>query len=89
VNVKVIVLGVACLVPCALVAQNTIRDQVYFGAIGGVATLSGDASAIITPRQLRPMTRAMVPRRVFSPGHTFAITSASRLITFGTATMWC
>jgi len=49
VNVKVIVLGVACLVPCALVAQNTIRDQVYFGAMGGVATLSGDASAVITP----------------------------------------
>ena len=48
-NVKAIVLGVACLVPCALVAQNTIRDQVYFGAMGGVATLSGDASAVITP----------------------------------------
>jgi len=49
VNVKAIVLGVACLVPCALVAQNTIRHQVYFGAMGGVATLSGDASAVITP----------------------------------------
>jgi len=48
VNVKAVVLAVACLVPCALLAQNGIRDQVYFGAMGGIATLAGDASAVIT-----------------------------------------
>ena len=43
------VLAVACLVPTFLLAQGLTRDLVYFGGMGGIATLSGDGAAIITP----------------------------------------
>jgi hypothetical protein len=49
VKVKVIVLALACLVPWSVLPQEVTRDVVYFGGMGGVATLSGDAAAIITP----------------------------------------
>jgi hypothetical protein len=48
VKIKVIVLVVACLVPSSLRAQQLTRELVYFGGMGGVATLSGDGNAVIT-----------------------------------------
>jgi hypothetical protein len=49
VKIKVMVLAVACLVPSFLLAQRLTRVFVYFGGMGGLATLSGDGNAIITP----------------------------------------
>ena len=49
VQVKMMVLAVACLAPTFLLAQGLTRDLVYFGGMGGIATLSGDGAAIITP----------------------------------------
>jgi len=43
-KIKVMVLAVGCLVPLMSSAQRPI----YFGGMGGLATLSGDGSAIIT-----------------------------------------
>ncbi len=43
------VLAVACLVPTFLLSQGLNRDLVYFGGMGGIATLSGDGAASITP----------------------------------------
>jgi len=48
-RIKMIVLAVACLAPSLLVAQRLTRQLVYFGGMGGVATLSGDGNALITP----------------------------------------
>lgn len=47
-KIKMIVLAAACLVPSLLAAQRLSRDLVYFGGMGGIATLSGDANAVIT-----------------------------------------
>jgi hypothetical protein len=49
VKIKVIVLALACLVPLSLLAQEPTRDLVYLGVMGGIATLSGDANALVTP----------------------------------------
>jgi len=49
VKIRVIVLALACLRPSMLPAQRATEGMVYFGAMGGIATLSGDANAVITP----------------------------------------
>lgn len=48
-KIKIVVLAVVCLVPSLLLAQTLTRELVYFGGMGGLATLSGDGNAIITP----------------------------------------
>ena len=48
-KIRVIVLALACLRPSILPAQRATEGMVYFGAMGGIATLSGDANAVITP----------------------------------------
>jgi hypothetical protein len=48
VNAKVIVLSIACLVPSLLRSQDLTKERVFFGGMGGIATLSGDGSAVIT-----------------------------------------
>src|SRR5215472_18620384 len=35
--------------PSVLTAQRLTKETIYFGATGGIATLSGDANAVITP----------------------------------------
>ena len=48
-KIGVIVLALACLRPSMLPAQPATEAMVYFGGMGGIATLSGDANAVITP----------------------------------------
>lgn len=48
-KIKVIVLAIACLMPSFVVAQRLTRETIYFGGMAGIATLSGDANAVITP----------------------------------------
>ena len=48
-KIGVIVLALGCLRPSMLPAQRATEGMVYFGAMGGIATLSGDANAVITP----------------------------------------
>lgn len=48
VRILVNLLALSCLVPWSLPAQIPTRDLVYFGGMGGIATLSGDGSAVIT-----------------------------------------
>jgi len=42
-----IVLALACLTP-SLVPAQLRKEMIYFGGMGGIATLSGDANAVIT-----------------------------------------
>jgi hypothetical protein len=49
VRLKVMILVAASLVPSLLVAQGKTRHLLYAGGMGGIATLSGDASAVVTP----------------------------------------
>ena len=46
---RALVLAVVSLMPSLLLAQRLTRELVYFGGMGGIATLSGDANALITP----------------------------------------
>jgi hypothetical protein len=48
VKIRVLVLVLGCLTPSLLRAQRLTRETVYFGAMGGIATLSGDANTVIT-----------------------------------------
>ena len=48
VKIRVVVLALACLAPSLVLAQRLTKEMIYFGGIGGVATLSGDANAVIT-----------------------------------------
>ena len=48
-KIKMTVLAVACLITSSLRAQRLSRDLAYFGGMGGVATLSADSSAIVSP----------------------------------------
>src|SRR5215467_3006155 len=48
-KMNVIVLALACLTPSLMLAQGLTRDMLYVGGMGGIATLSGDANAVITP----------------------------------------
>jgi hypothetical protein len=47
-KIKVILLALASLMPSSVLAQRLTKETIYFGAVGGIATLSGDASAVIT-----------------------------------------
>src|SRR5215472_11330840 len=42
-----IALALACLTPSLVLAQLR-KEMIYFGGMGGIATLSGDANAVIT-----------------------------------------
>lgn len=44
-----ILLALTCLIPSLVVAQQLTRETIYFGGMAGIATLSGDANAVITP----------------------------------------
>lgn len=44
---KIILLILACLVPSLTFAQQLTKRLIYVGAMGGIATLSGDGSAVI------------------------------------------
>ena len=44
----VVLLLVGCLMPSVLTAQRLTKETIYFGATGEIATLSGDANAVIT-----------------------------------------
>jgi len=48
-KINVIVLALACLTPSLMLAQGLTRQMIYVGGMGGIATLSGDANAVITP----------------------------------------
>jgi len=48
VKIRVVVLVLGCLIPSLLTAQRLTTETIYFGAMGGIATLSGDANAVIT-----------------------------------------
>src|SRR5215467_11508460 len=48
-KVKVILLSLACLMPSLVLAQQLAKERIYFGGMAGIATLSGDANAVITP----------------------------------------
>ena len=48
-KIRLIALALACLRPSMLPAQRATEAMVYFGGMGGIATLSGDANAVITP----------------------------------------
>jgi hypothetical protein len=49
VRLKLTVLTVSFLAPCLLYAQSSTKQLIYIGGMGGLATLSGDASAVIAP----------------------------------------
>ena len=49
VKICCILLALACLMPSTLRAQRMKRRSIYFGGMGGLATLSGDGTAVITP----------------------------------------
>lgn len=44
-----ILLALACLMPSSVLAQRLTKGTIYFGGMAGIATLSGDANAVITP----------------------------------------
>jgi hypothetical protein len=48
-KIKLLVLALACLMPSLALAQRLTKEMIYFGGMGGIATLSGDANAVITP----------------------------------------
>ena len=47
-KIRVVVLALACLAPSLVLAQRLTKEAIYFGGMGGIATLSGDANAVIT-----------------------------------------
>lgn len=47
-KIRVVVLALACLAPSSVLAQRLRKEMIYFGGMGGIATLSGDANAVIT-----------------------------------------
>ena len=51
-----VLLMVGCLMPSVLTAQRLTKETIYFGAMGGIATLSGDANAVITPNSASTST---------------------------------
>lgn len=48
-KIRMAVLVLVYLTPSMLPAQGLTKEMVYFGVLGGIATLSGDARAVITP----------------------------------------
>lgn len=48
-KIKLLVLALMCLMPSLALAQRPTKEMIYFGGMGGIATLSGDANAVITP----------------------------------------
>lgn len=49
VRVKLILITIGLLAPSSMVAQGVTEHSIYAGIMGGIATLSGDGSAIVTP----------------------------------------
>ena len=47
-KIRVVVLALACLAPSSMLPQRLTKETIYFGGMGGIATLSGDANAVIT-----------------------------------------
>jgi hypothetical protein len=47
-KINAIVLALASLTPSLVLAQGLTKEMIYFGGMGGIATLSGDANAVIT-----------------------------------------
>ena len=47
-KIRVVVLALACLAPSSMLPQRLTKATIYFGGMGGIATLSGDANAVIT-----------------------------------------
>lgn len=47
-KIRVAVVALACLAPSLVLAQRLTKETIYFGGMGGIATLSGDANAVIT-----------------------------------------
>jgi len=48
-KIKMILLSLVCLMPSLVLAQQLAKERIYFGGMAGIATLSGDANAVITP----------------------------------------
>ena len=46
---KLILLVLACQMPSLVLAQQLAKETIYFGGMAGIATLSGDANAVINP----------------------------------------
>lgn len=47
-KIRVVVLALSCLAPSLVLAQRLTKETIYFGGMGGIATLSGDANTVIT-----------------------------------------
>lgn len=48
-KIKLILLTLGCIVPTLVFGQRLTKQLIYVGGMGGIATLSGDGSAVITP----------------------------------------
>jgi hypothetical protein len=75
-KVKSVVMAVACLIPWPLAAQS----HIYLGAMGGLAALSGDGSAIVNPSSASASTSLFDPMNgaaaeVFLGVHSFKYVS--------------
>jgi hypothetical protein len=48
-RIKLALLAMACLFPSLLPAQRLTKHELFLGGMGGMATLSGDGAAVVTP----------------------------------------